>query len=185
MKFKIKGFYSKLRDYIYYNKTTTSFQNVDARVYGTELSASVYATDDITVEMGASYKKGTKDDALSATNTDKDLADMAPLRGNVAVNYEYKDNSIATLETVMSDTWKTYDSDNGEQELGAWAILNLKVKHAVSKNFDFTLGVNNMFDRTYAQSNTYSDLTLLAAGADTMLLNEPGRYVYTNLDFKF
>ncbi len=103
----------------------------------------------------------------------------------MAVNYEYKDNSIATLETVMSDTWKTYDSDNGEQELGAWAILNLKVKHAVSKNFDFTLGVNNMFDRTYAQSNTYSDLTLLAAGADTMLLNEPGRYVYTNLDFKF
>jgi len=42
-----------------------------------------------------------------------------------------------------------------------------------------------MFDEAYAQSNTYVDLILLSAGAETMLLNEPGRYVYTNLTFKF
>jgi len=187
MKFKIKGFYSKLKDYIYYHKgiTVNAFENIDATVYGAELSASVYATDEITFDMGASYKVGQKEEAL-AGQTDKDLADMAPLRGNLAVNYEYMNNSIATLETQVSDKWSAYDADNGEQELGAWGIVNAKIKHAMSKNFDWTIGVNNMFDEAYAQSNTYVDLTLITtATTDVMLLNEPGRYVYTNLDFRF
>ncbi|WP_321779212.1 TonB-dependent receptor [Sulfurimonas sp.] len=191
-KLKIKGFYSMLSDYIYYQKqannvavTKNNFNNIDATVYGAELSASVYATDSVTVDAGVSYKRGEKDKAL-AGQTDKDLSDMAPLRGNIALNYEYKNNSIATVEVQASDTWSNYDSDNGEQELGSWAILNLKIKHAINKNFDFTLGVNNLFDETYAQSNTYADLTLVAGGAtDIMLLNEPGRYIYTNLTFKF
>ena len=187
MKFKVKTFYSKLKDYIYYDKTvmTHNFVNIDATVYGVELSSSIYATDALTVDASASYKKGQKDEAISATNTDKDLADMAPIRGRLAANYEYANNSIATLETQLSDKWSSYDLNNGEQELGAWGIINMKVKHAVSKNFDFTLGVNNLLDEAYAQSNTYVDLTLLTAGANTMLLNEPGRYIYTNLDFKF
>lgn len=187
MKLKIKGFYSKLKNYIYIQKGLTAniFQNIDATVYGGELSASIYATDDMTVDMGASYKRGQKDNAL-AGQSDKDLADIAPLRGNVAVNYEYMTDSIATLETYLSSKWSNYDADNGEQELGAWGIVNAKIKHAVNKNVDFTLGVNNIFDETYAQSNTYVDLTLLSTGTtSTMLLNEPGRYVYTNIDFKF
>jgi len=184
-KFKIKAFYSMLEDYIYYNQSLTNnkFENIDAIVYGAELSASVYATDDITIDMGASYKIGEKD-TLTTGQTDKDLADIAPLRGNIAANYEYMNNSIATLEVQASDKWDRIDSDNGEQEIDSWAILNLKVKHAVNKQFNFTVGVNNIFDETYAQSNTYADLTLLSGGT-VMLLNEPGRYVYTNLDFKF
>ena len=190
-KFKIKGFYSMLKDYIYYQKqangvdlAANNFKNIDARVYGAELSASVYATDDITVDMGASYKRGTRDalDGQDGTN----MADMAPLRGNVALNYEYANNSMATLEVQASDKWSEIDAENGEQELAAWNILNAKVKHAVNKSFDFTVGVNNIFDATYAQSNTYADLTLIVSGTnDIMLLNEPGRYIYTNLDFKF
>jgi len=185
-KFKIKGFYSMLKDYIYYQKSLPSnnFQNIDATVYGGEISASYYATDDITLDAGASYKRGKKDNALVG-QSDKNLADMAPLRGTLALNYEYMSNSIAKIEIQASDKWSDYDRDNGEQKLSAWAVLNLKVKHAVSKNFDFTLGVNNLLDKDYAKSNTYTDLTLLSAGVDTMLLNEPGRYVYTNLTFKF
>jgi iron complex outermembrane receptor protein len=85
-----------------------------------------------------------------------------------------------------SKRWDKIDDDNGEQVLSGWAILNAKIKHAVNKKFDFTLGVNNMLNKTYAQSNTYIDLTLVTTGSgEKLLLNEPGRYVYTNLDFKF
>jgi iron complex outermembrane receptor protein len=184
---KIKGFYSMLSDYIYFQKglATNNFQNIDATIYGGELTASVYATDDITIDMAASYKRGEKDKAL-AGQSDKDLADMAPLRGNIALNYEYMNNSTLSAEVQASDKWSDYDKDNGEQEIDAWSVVNLKVKHAINKNFDFTLGVNNLFDETYAQSNTYADLTLIAGGtADIMLMNEPGRYIYTNLDFRF
>jgi len=184
---KIKGFYSMLSDYIYFQKglATNNFQNIDATVYGGELTASVYATDDITIDMAASYKRGEKDKAL-AGQSDKDLADMAPLRGNIALNYEYMNNSTLSAEVQASDKWSDYDKDNGEQEIDAWSVVNLKVKHAINKNFDFTLGVNNLFDETYAQSNTYADLTLISGGTtDIMLMNEPGRYIYTNLDFRF
>ncbi|MCD6258504.1 MAG: TonB-dependent receptor [Helicobacteraceae bacterium] len=183
MKFKIKGFYSMLENYIYLQKGG-SFQNIDATIYGAELSSSVYATDMLSIDLSASYKVGEKDEAL-AGQTDKDLADIAPLRGKLGVTYEYMTNSLASLDVQYSDKWDKYDSDNGEQALDSWTTLNAKVKHAFNKHIDLTLGVNNIMDETYAQSNTYVDLTLLAAGAETMLLNEPGRYVYTNLDIKF
>ena len=184
LNFKIKGFYSMLTDYIYLNSTTNTFENVDAKVYGAELSATYFATDDITLDMGASYKVGRKDEVL-AGQTDKDLADMAPLRGNIAVNYEYMNNSMATVEVQASDKWSDIDSDNDEQVLKAWAVLNMKVKHAVNKNTEITVGMNNLFNQTYAINNTYADLILLSGGAETMLMNEPGRYIYTNLTFKF
>jgi len=190
-KLKVKAFYSVLEDYIYYqqqangiNITTNNFNNIDARVYGAEISASVYIGDDMTLDMGAAYKHGQKDEALEG-QTNTNLADMAPLRGAMALNYEYKNNSMATLEVQASDTWDEFDSDNGEQELASWTILNLKVKHAINKKFDFTFGMNNILDKTYAVSNTYADLVLLTGGGDVMLMNEPGRYIYTNLDFKF
>ena len=186
-KLKIKGFYSLLKDYVYYNKilANNNFVNLDATVYGAELSASYYATNDMSVDLGASYKRGQKDNAL-AGQTGTNLADMAPLRANVALNYEYANNSLATLGVQASDKWNDVDAENGEQVLDSWAILNMKVKHAVNKKFDFTIGVNNMLDETYAASNTYADLILVTSGTgDVMLLNEPGRYFYTNLDFKF
>ncbi|MBD3797541.1 MAG: TonB-dependent receptor [Campylobacterales bacterium] len=184
---KAKAFYSKLSDYIYFYKALPSnnFKNIDATVYGGELSASVYATDDMSIYMSASYKVGQKDNAAAAE--DKDLADIAPLRGNIGANYEYMNNSMATLEMQASDRWTKFDKINGEQEIAGWAVVNAKVKHAVNKKFDLTIGLNNIFDVTYALSNTNADLTLLTGGgtADVMLLNEPGRYFYTNLDFKF
>lgn len=188
MKFKIKTFYSMLKDYIYLKKdiAVNAFQNIDAKVYGAELSASYYASDTVTIDAGMSYKVGKKDESL-AGQTDKDLADMAPLRGNVALNYEYMPKSIATIEMQASDNWSNIDSDNGEQELGGWAIFNLKAKHTINKNVDFTLGVNNLLDKTYAMNNSYVDLTLITVGgaSDVMLMNEPGRYIYTNLTVKF
>ncbi|MDQ7068907.1 MAG: TonB-dependent receptor [Sulfurimonas sp.] len=186
-RFKFKAFYSMVEDYIYYNKSLAknNFQNVDVTLYGAELSASIYATDDITIDMGASYKVGQKDNALT-NQTETNMADIAPLRGNIAVNYEYMNNSLATLELRASDKWSEIDAENGEQELDAWSIVNAKIKHAINKKFDFTLGINNIFDETYAQSNTYADLILITStSADVMLMNEPGRYIYTNLDFKF
>ena len=184
---KIKGFYSKLHNYIYINskKQSNIFENIDASIYGAELSASYYINDDMTLDMGASYKRGKKDHAL-AGQTNTNLADIAPLEGTIALNYEYANNSMATIDTKMRKRWSSIDDENGEQLLAGWAVFNAKIKHAVNKKFDLTLGINNILNKTYAQSNTYTDLTLVTTGSgEKLLLNEPGRYIYTNLDFKF
>ena len=184
---KVKAFYSMLSDYIYYQKgqTTSAFKNIDATIYGTELTASYFPMDEMWIDASMAYKKGEKDEAL-AGQTDTDLADIAPLRTTLAVNYEYMDRSTATLEIQASAKWSDFDADNGEQELDEWSIINLKADHTFSDMINMTVGVNNVLDETFAMSNTYADLTLLAAGTgDIVLLNEPGRYIYTNLNLKF
>ena len=70
--------------------------------------------------------------------------------------------------------------------MDAYTVLNLKATKMFGKSFELALGVDNVFDKTYALSNTYKDLTLVACGDDdVMLLNEPGRYVYANVKYKF
>jgi len=86
---------------------------------------------------------------------------------------------------IGAGSWSQFDADNGEQKLDAYTVLNLKGTKEMGKHFELTVGVDNVFDSTYAVSNTYKDLTLLQTGGDVMLLNEPGRYVYTNIKYKF
>ena len=186
-KLKIKLFYSILKNYIYIKKgsTTNAFYNIDANIFGGEFSGTYYINDEISLDTMASYKRGLKTSPL-ANQTDKDLADIAPLRGKVSLNYEYKNNSIASIELQASDKWSNIDSDNGEQVLSAWSVINMKVKHSINKKFDFTMGVNNLLNQNYAISNTYADLSIIVSGTSkAILINEPGRYIYTNLDFRF
>lgn len=56
-KFKAKLFYSMLDNYIFYNYATKKFENQDATLYGAKISASLYATDALSFDMGASYKR--------------------------------------------------------------------------------------------------------------------------------
>ncbi len=198
--FKAKAFYSMLNDYIAYNAsnikkmtvkgaqvpvTWNAYENVDAVVYGIELSGTYIATDSIYFDYGLAYQRGEKDQPLTG-QTGTNMPDIPPLKFNASVNYDYDATLNMRAEVVAADSWSDFDAENGEQELDAYAILNLKVKKIFAGSFELTLGVDNVFDETYAVSNTYKDLVLLATpGNEVMLLNEPGRYFYTNLRYKF
>ncbi len=192
---KSKLFYSYLSNYIYYNSANTvtqmgkvlaknAFENIDATIYGFDITGSYYPLDTLYLDFGLAYQRGEKK-SLPSNQTDTDLAEIPPLRGNVALNYIYYEESMATVEVIGADRWKHIDQENGEQKLDGWAIMNLKVAHKFSHGFGLTLGVDNLFDKTYAVSNTYRDLTLLNGGGDVMLMNEPGRYYYANASYQF
>lgn len=186
---KTKVFYSWLKDFIVYNSNNTlnRFENIDATIYGMDISGTFYATDDVYLDFGLAYQRGKKDEPLEG-QTDKDLPEIPPLKVNLALNYDYMPNSSARAELVAADDWDEFDGDNGEQKLDSYAVLNLKVKQELTKSFEITAGVDNVFDKTYTVSNTYKDLTLLSATdgtGDIMLLNEPGRYYYLNGTYKF
>ena len=186
---KAKVFYSMLDDFIAYNANnmTNALENVDATIWGVELSGTYIATDSLYFDYGMSYQRGKKDDPL-AGQTDTDMPEIPPFKFNGAVNYDYDDTLALRAEVIASDEWSNFDADNGEQELDAYAVLNLKGTKKFGKNFELIVGVDNLFDSTYAVTNTYKDITLLpTTGIDTniMLLNEPGRYVYTNIKYKF
>jgi iron complex outermembrane receptor protein len=184
---KPKIFYSWLGDFIVYNdsKMMRRFDNVDSTIYGFSIDGSYSFTEQLYLDFGLAYQRGEKDKAQPG-QTDTDLPEIPPLKGTLSLNWSYMDDSLARAEVVASDSWTRYDADNGEQELGSWAILNLKVDHALTRNINVVLGVDNVFDDTYAVSNTYKDLTLLeAGGGDVILMNEPGRYFYLNAAYSF
>ncbi len=186
-KIKLKTFYSKLTDYIYYNATigtANAFENIDATIYGFELSGSYNASDDLYFDAGLSYKKGKKDSQPTG-QTDTDLAEITPLKLNASVIYDYDEQGDVELSMVASNSWDNVDEDNGEQKLSGYAVFNLKTTREFDSGFELTVGVDNMLDNTYATTNTYKDLILMTDGSDTMLINEPGRYIYANVKYSF
>lgn len=179
-----KVFYSILKDYIYYNATAAKYVNLDASIYGAEVDAYSDLSDTLTFNYGMTYLRGRKDDPL-AGQKDKDLADIVPLKAITSLTYHVAEHSLKT-EMVAAKRWSHYDSDNGEQEVPGYAVFNMKYNYKITKHFDVTLGVDNIFDKTYATYNTYRDISLITGlDGDVMLLNEPGRYFYTNFRYTF
>jgi iron complex outermembrane receptor protein len=187
---KAKAFYSMLDDFIAYNanKMTNALENVDATIWGVELSGTYVATDSLYFDYGMSYQRGKKDDPLTG-QTDTDMPEIPPFKFNGAVNYDYDDSLALRAEVIASDEWTNFDANNGEQELDAYAVLNLKGTKKFGQQFELTVGIDNLFDSTYAVTNTYKDITFLpsatAGDSNIILMNEPGRYVYTNIKYKF
>jgi len=182
---KLKTFYSKLKDYIYYNgsKPNHNFENIDASIYGAELSGYYMPTDEVYLWAGLAYKRGKKDTQPTGQTNDN-LADITPLKLNLTASYDYSENGMVEASLVAVNRWDTIDSDNNEQELAGYGVVNLKTTRSFDNGLEFTLGVDNLFDKTYAISNTYNDLTLIDGGT-TMLMNEPGRYLYLNGRYQF
>ena len=184
---KLKIFYSKLKDYIYYNSTLAqnNFENIDASIYGAELSGSYFISDTLTLDAGLAYKRGKKDtQPTGQTNTN--LADISPLKLNASLYYDYNDQGSVVLSMVARDKWSDFDSDNGEQALKSSTVFNLKTTKEFDGGFVLTAGVDNLLDKTYTVTNTYKDLILMTDGSsDTMLINEPGRYLYLNAKYRF
>jgi len=184
---KAKVFYSQLDDFIAYNSNNKQYkyENVDATIYGFELSGTYVATAELYFDYGMAYQRGEKDTPLEG-QTGTDMPEIPPFKFNAAANYDYDDTLSFRAELIASDEWTNIDVENGEQELDAYGILNLKGSKQWGA-FELTVGVDNVFDKTYAVSNTYYDLILLPTigNEQVMLMNEPGRYFYTNLKYSF
>ena len=189
---KAKAFYSKLDDFIAYNSNNNTpkgpvnaYENVDAVIYGFELSGTFVATAELYFDYGMAYQRGKKDRPL-AGQTGTDMPEIPPFKFNAAAIYDFDETLSVKAEVIASDAWTNYDVENGEQELDAYGILNLKGSK-IWGDFELTVGVDNVFDKTYAVSNTYNDLILLPTAANNyvMLMNEPGRYFYSNLKYSF
>ncbi|MFA7021272.1 TonB-dependent receptor [Aliarcobacter sp.] len=175
---KPRVFYSELKDYIY---NSSKFENIDAKIYGADVSGYYYFTDDLSLDFSLAYLRGKKD----GNYTDKDLAEIPPLKANFALNYEYKKAKFKA-EVIAVDRWDSYDASAKEQEIAGYALVNLKYSQELFKNFELTLGVDNLFDKVYNSTNTYQDIKYVTTvGGDEILFNDPGRYGYINLKYSF
>ena len=183
---RIKGtaFYSDLKDYIYAYKSgaNTTWKNIDATIVGFDLQSDIALDNEWRIDAGMAYQKGTKKDPSQLGQTDKDLAEISPMKGRAALVF---DNSIHyAMAEWIGATSQTIDENNGEKDIGAYSILNLKYGTQLGNGFSLTTGINNFFNRTYAVSNSYVGNEFLT-GTVPLVLNEPGRNFYATLSYKF
>ncbi|MEJ2437074.1 MAG: TonB-dependent receptor [Sulfurovaceae bacterium] len=186
--FTIKGklFYSMLKDFIAYNasKPANNYENVDAKIYGIDISGSYIATETLMFNYAFAYQKGKKDSPLEG-QLSKNLAEIPPMKAILGVTYMPIESLSLEADLIAAASWDNVDSENGEQDIGSYGVVNLKATKTFANNIEWSIGVDNLFDKVYQTSNTYKDLTLLTGADDSMLLNEPGRYIYTQLKYKF
>lgn len=201
----LKGtaFYSDLKDFIYQYKnqtittstgptTLSPWANIDARIIGFDIQADYLLNNEWRIESGMAYQKGTKKDVsqldtlATLPQTDKDLAEIPPMKGRVALVMDTGVNYLMT-EWIAAKA-QTIDSDNGEKDISGYGILNLKYGHDFQNGFSLNVGVNNFFDRTYAINNGYIGnelITGVTGSTDPLVINEPGRSFYTTVSYKF
>jgi len=185
-------FYSKIKDYIYAYSTNEgqadptkyylTWTNIDAHIYGGDVSLYVPIGEFLLAEASAAYQRGKKDDLIPG-QSDTDMAMIPPLKGRVALSYDDGDY-FGMVEVLASAGYENYDSDNGEREIGGWAVVNLKGSKELSSNVTLSVGVDNLFDKAYAVNNTYVGRALIG-GDEPVLIYEPGRFVYANLNISF
>ncbi len=187
----VKGtvFYSDLKDFIYAyqtSATTSSWANIDATITGLDIHGDYLLGNEWRIESGAAYQKGMKKDPsqLGATQTNKNLAEIPPLKGRAALVFD--DTAHYAMAEWIAASSQTIDANNGEKEIAGYALLNLKYGAELGKGFSLSTGINNFFNRTYALNNSYIGNQLLTtSGTAPLVLNEPGRNFYATLAYKF
>ncbi|MDD5679482.1 MAG: TonB-dependent receptor [Kiritimatiellae bacterium] len=194
LKFKVKGFYSYLHDFIYQQSSggVKTYTNIDAYLFGGDATASYDLTHGFALEGGVACQRGIKLDQ-PAGNSDKNLAEIPPLTTKLALNYD-KNGFFAIYEWVHSQRSKDIDSDAGETPLGGWDVFNFRAGYQLAQKegklsllngLSLNVGIDNMFNKKYAVANSYEYDPTDPSGANVKIVNEPGRFIYGSLSYMF
>lgn len=190
---QLKGFFSELTDYIYQQKNSSNVQtytNIDAYLWGGDLKGSLQLPSDFALDAGIAWQQGRKR-TRPVNNYSDNLGQIAPLKTRMALNYNnaapFGQNDaglFGAFEWVHSNAATDIDSYAGEKALGAWDIFNLRVGYRY-RFATLNIGVDNLFDKTYASANSYEWDVVGGTGSNPAIVNEPGRFVYGSLSFKW
>jgi iron complex outermembrane receptor protein len=184
---ELSAFHAWLDDHIYLvdlpvdpsDPETTSYDNIDARLYGMSAQAGWQASESLRLEAGLAWQRGVKESRpVNATNDV--LGEVPPLRGRLAAILT-QGKFTARAEAQFQDTLDRVDPDLGEREVSGWGVVNLVASYQFSESLSLSAGVDNLFDKTYAVSNAFVRDPFRAG----IIVNEPGRFVFLRAGLEF
>ena len=177
-------YYANVNDVIL-RKPVGGYGNVDARLYGFE--AEVTRTVSPLWTLGASLAYTRGDDRTN----DAPLPQIAPLEANLTAKYSHKKaeaNAVWRLVSKQNRYHKGYGSVTGTDygPTGGFGILSLSLAYRPDENLTFSLGVDNLFNKTYAEFVNYSEAAIPALGISAGgHITEPGRTLWFKSNYKF
>ena len=89
------------------------------------------------------------------------------------------------FEWIHSNKYSHPDADAGEKELSAWNVFNLRAGYTFNKYVTLNAGIDNLFNEAYAVANSYELDPLTPDATHVAIVNEPGRFYYASLSFRF
>ena len=177
-------YYAHVDDFIL-RKPVGGYGNVDARLYGFE--AEVTRTVSPLWTLGASLAYTRGDDRTNNAA----LPQIAPLEANLTAKYTHKKteaNAVWRLVSKQNRYHKGYGSVTGTDygPTGGFGILSLSLAYRPDENLTFSLGVDNLLNKTYAEFVNYSEAAIPALGISAGgHITEPGRTIWLKGSCKF
>ena len=177
-------YYAHVDDFIL-RKPVGGYGNVDARLYGFE--AEITRTVSPLWTFGASLAYTRGDDRTNNAA----LPQIAPLEANLTAKYTHKKteaNAVWRLVSKQNRYHKGYGSVTGTDygPTGGFGILSLSLAYRPDENLTFSLGVDNLLNKTYAEFVNYSEAAIPALGISAGgHITEPGRTLWLKGSYKF
>lgn len=181
--FEVVAFADRVDDYIFRSANAdgvSTYRNIDATLYGLELSGDLRWTSNWETRGQLSWVRGDNLDDGGA------LSDIAPLRGQLSQFY-VADAWEAGLTARFSD-----DQDRlGPDEVATAGYMVLDAEAAWHwQALTLRAGVSNLLDKTYSDflnRNRASSDPFLSSdpGSVNLPLNEPGRSAWLAVDYAF
>ena len=177
-------YYAHVDDFIL-RKPVGGYGNVDARLYGFE--AEVTRTVSPLWTLGASLAYTRGDDRTNNAA----LPQIAPLEANLTAKYTHKKmeaNAVWRLVSKQNRYHRGYGSVTGTDygPTGGFGILSLSLAYRPDENLTFSLGVDNLLNKTYAEFVNYSEAAIPALGISASgHITEPGRTIWFKSNYRF
>jgi iron complex outermembrane receptor protein len=178
-------FYNQIKDFILVDARSTpdyvsgmyrtpSSRNIDAQTHGVELTSSYALTNVVKFNSSVAYVKGKNEtDGLP-------LAQLAPLEGRLALAYDDKKYSYGALLRLVApkDEVAVGQGNISGQDIaksGGFGIFSLNAGYKPNKKTLIAAGVDNIFDKAYAEFVSRAGADVGGSYAQTTRVNEPGR----------
>jgi iron complex outermembrane receptor protein len=159
--------------------TARSYTNVDARIYGGEMTYGVTLTSALSLNGGGSYSRGTVTPPARVNVISGNLPEMPPLRGWSSLRYAHT-WAFAELGGVAANRQTLVSRDLGEMPTAGYGLLNIKLGFTHRKlSASFT--VDNLLNRFYYEHLSYYR-DPFAAGVK---IPEPGRNFFAQIRYSF
>ena len=151
------------------------YKNIDATIWGYELTAQKDLTSNVKTIFNLNYTHGDDD------TQNRPLAQMMPLSGDISLEYQTGSVNYG-LRANFADTQDRFDSrvlDTGRT--GGYTVYDLYAGFEPTPNIRFTMGISNLTDKRYATH--LNSTNSLDAAADRV--DEPGRSFWGSLIYDF
>lgn len=162
---------------------SSTIRNVDATIAGAELGVGYKFTDNIQTDASAMYAWGKN------TTDNRPLPQIAPLEGRFNLRYVADNYSLGLLwrvvakqDRISKNEGNIVGYDMGESK--AFNTLSLNGAYKLTQNVEWSIGVDNLLDETYAEHLNKGGAATGFYPSNTQY-NNIGRNYWTRISMKF